>query len=132
MPYRDKPSAAKEKINAIIEELNGPYKPEFAAHAVYLDGSEMRTTGSLLKFGWPPEKMHVPNCDKKDCEKINQHALSINVYESTCGELFKSSSGASWVQKFRDSNNKCGPFTLVVLDVHIVKKHKSKWTAQRW
>ena len=137
--YRDTYVKEKEEVNLRLAELHG-HPSENQGHALYLDGPEMRTTTALLQKGWPPERLHVPNCCKPDlfaAMQNNASAKGVNLYPCTSTDLLKNllanqvlvtqdhlQSGASedWVTSLQKKD--MSPFSLVYLDYTDVRSRE--------
>jgi hypothetical protein len=127
-------------VNVRLAELHG--RPsEKHGHALYLDGPEMRTTAALLQKGWPPERLHVPNCCEHDFKAMQAKATGVNLYHCTSTRLLKellinqspvthsaaqdhSQSGTSedWVTSLQQEG--VSPFSLVYLDYTNVRSRQ--------
>lgn len=126
----DSHDASKERINAQIAELHGPYSASGGVsepHALYLDGTELHTTRALLKAGWPSKKLHIPNYAKRDFDSIQQTSLlefegGLNVYHQSSTDFLATTAAQPWAADVRRAHGGYGPFSVVYLDYTSVEQ----------
>eukprot|EP01061_Rhynchopus_euleeides_P030888 TRINITY_DN51177_c0_g1_i1.p1 TRINITY_DN51177_c0_g1~~TRINITY_DN51177_c0_g1_i1.p1 ORF type:complete len:401 (+),score=91.81 TRINITY_DN51177_c0_g1_i1:53-1204(+) len=119
--YNDVPCVHKEKVNRRLAELHGRHAGLAQhGHALYLDGSALRTTDVLVEHGWPPELLHIPNCEETDFANMKRTSRKYgsggpHLYPTTSTDLLRELATAAWVKDFRKTHSR-GPFSLVYLD----------------
>jgi hypothetical protein len=121
--HRDTLAKEKEEVNVRLADLRG-CPSENQKHALHLGGSEMRTTTALLQLqkGWPPERLHVPNCCKSDFVAMQAKATGINLCPCTSTKLLKDLLQENWVAQLLQEGR--SPFSFVCLDCTNVKSRE--------
>lgn len=134
--YRDSFCAQKHGVNLRLAELHGRHLgiENHHGHAIYLDGSEMRTTEQLREYGWRSDLLHIPNCSNRDFKSMQvkidheQPLISTvrtpgypsgtyrpNIYKKSSSTLLCELGRADWVHEFQFRHSR-GPFSFVYFD----------------
>ena len=120
--WKDKHCNEKERINQRIAALHGAYiAASMDTHAMYLDGTELRTTMALLAKDWPPSKLHIPNFCEHDYRAIqrksdDQYGGRIHVHQQRSTDFLVRAPSQPWAETVRQAHEGHGPFSLVYLD----------------
>ena len=98
----------------MVAALHGP--PRLRTQALYLDGPELRTTRTLLKWGWRAGDLHVPNFSPTDFLAIQENAARefdghLNVYHQTSSKFLEDAAAA-----IRQQHGGHGPYSMVYMD----------------
>ena len=107
----------------MVAALHGPPGQQFElqTQALYLDGPELRTTRTLLNWGWRPGDLHVPNFSPTDFLAIQETAARefdghLNVYHQTSSKFLEDAAAPPWAAAIRQKHGGHGPYSLVYMD----------------